>query len=142
VSPACVANQSRLPTGKRREQRNIDAPSPARSLLRSPEKRDLTPYRIPSTHTIGGVAELLFCTLECVACDLLSSKTGRQELAFCDVVDSLLQIGERGENLVKAHWIGEIHVPHCLVVASQRWQPLRSRDKPKRAGLGLVVVRP
>jgi hypothetical protein len=48
VSPARVANQSRLPTGKRREQRNIDAPSPARSLLRSPEKRDLTPYRIQS----------------------------------------------------------------------------------------------
>ena len=123
VSPARVVNHSQFPHGQ------------------EAGATELTPYR-SSTHAIGGVAELLFCTRECVACDLLSSKTGRQELAFCDVVDSLLQIGERGENLVKAHWIGEIHVPHCLVVASQRWQPLRSRDKPERAGLGLVVVRP
>jgi hypothetical protein len=40
------------------------------------------------------------------------------------------------------HRLGQIHVPHRLVITPQRRLPLRRRDEAKRTGLRLAIVRP
>ena len=63
-------------------------------------------------------------------------------LSAASAVDAILQVGQGRENIVEAGRLGEIHVPHHLVITPQRKLPLGWRYEAKSTGLRLAIVRP
>ena len=50
------------------------------------------------------------------------------------VVDAVFQVGQGREHIIEAGRLGEIHVPHRLVITPQGWQTRERRDETKGPG--------
>src|SRR5579871_547273 len=57
-------------------------------------------------------------------------------------VDAAFEVCQCYEHFVERGWLGEIHVPHRLVISPQGRQAPWRRDQAEGARFGLLVVRP
>lgn len=63
-------------------------------------------------------------------------------LSTINIIDTILQLTQDRKNFIKTDRVGEIHVPHCLIIPAEGGQTLRWWNESKCAGFCLLVIRP